>query len=78
MVMSDVTLLKIASISCTSTNLFNRYGKETNSVYAEFLEQLMKSYRKSKRYECQNMADKVEDELHFESLHQFILNLAIL
>lgn len=75
--MSEVTLLKIASIQCTSTNLFNRYGKETNEVYAEFLEQLMQSYRRSRQYEFQNMAQKVEDELHFESLRQFILNLAI-
>lgn len=75
--MAEVTLLKIASIQCTSTNLFNRHGKETNSIYADFLEQLMQSYRRSRQYEYQNMADKVEDEMHFESLRQFILNLAI-
>lgn len=76
-VMSEVTLLEIASIQCTSTNLFNRYGKETNCVYSEFLEQLMQSYRRSRQYEFQTLAQKVEDEMLFESLRQFILNLAL-
>lgn len=41
--MSEISLLNIVSIQCTSTNLFNRYGKETNVIYSEFLEQLMES-----------------------------------
>lgn len=68
---------KIGSVQCTSTNVFYLHDEETNSVFTEFLEKLMKSYRKSKQCQCQHMADMLEDEMHFEALRQFILNLAI-
>lgn len=74
--MSDVTLLKIAFAQCTSTNLFNRYGAETNRVYSEFLEMLMKFYRATRQYDFQTMARKIDDEIHYACLRQFILNLA--
>ena len=76
--MSDVTMLKIASIQCTSTNLFNRYGQDTNIVYSEFLEQLMEAHRKSNLYHYQSLAGKADDEFHFQSLRQFLLNLSML
>lgn len=76
--MSEVTLLKIASTHCTSTDLFVRYGNETNLVYSEFLEQLMSEYRKSNLYQYQTMKGKIDDEFHFQSLRQFILNLQTL
>ena len=74
--MSDVTPIKNVFAHCRSTNLFNRYGAETNRVYGEFLEMLMKFYRATRQYDFQTMAQKVDDEMHYACLRQFILNLA--
>jgi len=74
--MSNTSLQKIASAQCSSSNIFHLYGEDTNYAFTDFLEKLMKSYRKSKQYECQHLGKKLEDEVHFETLHQFILNLS--